>query len=147
VDRDGEEHIVTIDVGASTDVEGVSPGLAAYVARPSMPGPWPGVVVVHEIFAVDDVMRRHADRLAAAGFLAILPDLFSAGGPARCLMSTFRALRSGTGRAYADIEAARRWLVAQPDCTGRTGVIGFCLGGGFALMMANRGEFDASASN
>ena len=71
--------MTTIDPSTSA-VEGTSPGLSAYVARPAGSGPWPGVVVVHEAFAVDDVMRRHADRLASAGFLAILPDLFSAGG-------------------------------------------------------------------
>jgi carboxymethylenebutenolidase len=137
--------MTTIDLSTSA-VEGTSPGLSAYVARPAGSGPWPGVVVVHEAFAVDDVMRRHADRLASAGFLAILPDLFSAGGPVRCLVATMRAMRSGTGRAYADIEAGRQWLAKQQDCTGKTGVIGFCLGGGFALMVANRG-FEVCAPN
>ena len=139
--------MTTIDLSAGTDVAGVSPGLRGYVARPSGSGPWPGVVLVHEAFAVDDVMRRHADRVASAGFLAVLPDLFTNGGPGRCLVATFRALRSGTGRAYADIEAGRLWLLAQPDCTGKTGVLGFCLGGGFALMVANRGQFAACAPN
>ena len=96
--------MTTIDLSTGA-VEGTSPGLSAYMARPTGSGPWPGVVVVHEAFAVDDVMRRHADRLASAGFLAILPDLFSAGGPVRCLVATMRAMRSGTGRAYADIES------------------------------------------
>ncbi len=139
----------TIDLQAETSVAGVSDGLSAYVARPgpSSPEPVPGVVVIHEAFGVDDVMRRQADRLAAAGYLAVLPDLFSQGGQKRCLKSTFAALKSGHGRAYRDIEAARAWLAAQPSCTGRVGVIGFCMGGGFALMTAAGHGFDASSVN
>ena len=122
-------------------------GLKAHVATPPVgAGPWPGVVVLHELFGLDDDIRAHADRLAAAGYLALAPDLFSRGGALRCLQGTFRALMSGEGRAFADIEAARVWLEARPDCTGRVGVIGFCMGGGFALLTAARG-FDASAPN
>ncbi len=40
--------------------------------------------MVHEAFGLDDVMRRQADRLAAAGYLTVAPDLFSAGGARRC---------------------------------------------------------------
>ena len=82
-------------------------------------------------------MRRQTDRMASAGYLAILPDLYSQGGRRRCLRATFTALRSGEGRAYRDIEAARSWLLAQEDCTGKVGVIGFCMGGAFALMAAS----------
>ena len=60
--------------------------------------------------------------------------------------STFRALRSGHGRAYADIEAARAVAVARPESTGRVGVVGFCMGGAFALMTATRG-FEVAAAN
>ncbi|MGH3471270.1 MAG: dienelactone hydrolase family protein [Nocardioidaceae bacterium] len=137
--------MATIDL-STTAVAGISPTLSAYVATPSGDGPWPGVVVVHEIFGIDDVMRRQADRLAAAGYLTVLPDLFSSGGALRCLRATFKALSNGSGRAFCDIEAARVWLQSSPECTGKIGVIGFCMGGGFALLAVNRG-FDVSSVN
>lgn len=122
-----------------------SPHLRAYVARPQGPGPWPGVVVAHEAFGVDDQMRLHADRLARAGYLTVVPDLYSEGGLARCVLGVMRALNAGHGRAFTDLAAGRDWLRAQADCTGKVGVIGFCLGGGFAIATAP--EFDAAAPN
>jgi carboxymethylenebutenolidase len=109
-------------------------------------GPWPAVVVLHESFGLIDDIRQQADRLAAAGYLAVAPDLFSAGGYARCVRATFRSLLRGDGEAFEDIEAVRGWVRERPDCTGRVGVIGFCMGGGFALLTAGRG-FDVSAAN
>ncbi len=124
-----------------------APGLRAHLAVPPVgTGPWPGVVVLHEVFGLTVDVRQQADRLAAAGYLAVAPDLYSAGGAVRCLRSTFRALTSGEGDAFGDIEATRAWLAGRDDCTGRIGVLGFCLGGGFALLGATRG-FDASAPN
>ena len=119
----------------------------AHLAVPPVgDGPWPGVVVLHESFGLNDDIRQQADRLAAAGYLALAPDLFSDGGRLRCLRATFRAAMSGRGKAFDDIETARTWLAGHESCTGRVGVIGFCLGGGFALLTAARG-FDASAPN
>lgn len=125
---------------------GGSQPLRGYLAQPSGKGPWPGVVMVHEVFGIDDVMRRQADRLAAAGYVALMPDLFSAGGVRRCLVSTMRAMTSGRGRAFADIETGRATLMQSEDCTGKVGVIGFCMGGGFALLGASRG-FDVASPN
>jgi dienelactone hydrolase len=122
-------------------------GLKAHLAVPAVgDGPWPGVVVLHESFGLGADIRQQAGRLAAAGYLALAPDLYSAGGYWRCMRATFRSLTAGHGKAFDDIEAARRWLEDRPDCTGRVGVIGFCMGGGFALATAARG-FDASAPN
>jgi carboxymethylenebutenolidase len=119
----------------------------AHVSVPPVgSGPWPGVVVIHEIFGVNDDIREQAARLAAAGYLAMAPDLYRGKGMRRCLLATFKALRAGRGRPFDDIEAARRELASRDDCTGRVGVIGFCMGGGFALLTAARG-FDAAAPN
>jgi carboxymethylenebutenolidase len=104
------------------------------------------VVVLHESFGLNDDIRQQADRLAAAGYLAVAPDLYSGGGYWRCVRATFRALSMGSGKAFDDIDAARTWLGGRPDCTGRVGVLGFCMGGGFALATAARG-FDVAAPN
>jgi carboxymethylenebutenolidase len=116
------------------------------VAPPTGTGPWPAVVVVHEALGVTDDIREIAGRFAAAGYLTLAPDLFTDGGAVRCLKATFRALMRGEGKAFDDLDAARTWLSARPDCTGRVGIAGFCLGGGFALLAASRG-FDVAAPN
>lgn len=121
--------------------------LVAHLAVPAVgDGPWPGVVVVHEAFGLNDDIRSHADRFAAAGYLAVAPDLYTAGGTFRCLRATFRTMIAGHGPAFDDLEAARRFLLDRAECSGKVGVIGFCLGGGFALVAATRG-FDVSAPN
>jgi carboxymethylenebutenolidase len=127
-------------------VDGGSRGLRGYLAIPDGDGPWPGLVAIHEAYGLNDVVRRQADRLAAAGYLTVAPNLYSDGGAARCVMSTFRAMLTGQGKAISDIDAVRDYLGTRDDCTGRIGVIGFCMGGGFALVTANRG-FEAAASN
>ncbi|GAA1075080.1 dienelactone hydrolase family protein [Nocardiopsis metallicus] len=55
------------------------------MARPEGNGPWPGAVVAHEAFGVDEQMRLHADRMARAGYLTVVPDLYSDGGMLRCV--------------------------------------------------------------
>jgi carboxymethylenebutenolidase len=110
----------------------------------SGPAPWPGVVVVHDAAGVSDDTRLIADRFATAGYLAVAPNLYSRGGVARCVRAVFQQLMAGTGQAHDDLDAARRHLAHRSDCTGKVGVVGFCMGGGFALLAATR-DFDASA--
>jgi carboxymethylenebutenolidase len=129
----------------AADRDGSQP-LRGYLASPAGTGPWPAVVMIHEIFGLDDVMRGHADRLAGFGYLTLAVDLFSAGSTARCLVATMTAMIRGRGRAFADISAGHDYLAGSPECTGKIGVIGFCIGGGFALLTANNG-FDAAAVN
>lgn len=125
---------------------GGSRNLRGYLATPAGDGPFPGVVMIHEAFGLTDQMRRHAHRLADAGYLTLAVDLYSDGGPRRCLVGTMKSMMTGEGRVFADIAAARLWLQASPLSNGRTGVIGFCMGGGFALLAASDG-FDAASVN
>jgi len=121
--------------------------LRGLLGVPAGEGPFPAVVVVHEIFGIDAAMREHVERLVGLGYLVLMPDLFSRGGARRCLVATFRALRAGEGPAFDDIEAARAQLLARPDARGSAGVIGFCMGGGFALLLAGSGGYRAAAVN
>jgi carboxymethylenebutenolidase len=120
--------------------------LGAYLGLPRGDGPWPGVVVIQDALGLTDDIREQADRLAAAGYLAFAPDLYSGRG-IRCVIATLQASRSGQGTVYEDIEAARQLLSGREDCTGQVGIIGFCMGGGFALLSAPRYDFAAAAVN
>jgi carboxymethylenebutenolidase len=119
-----------------------------YLAVPTAgPGPWPAVVVIHEAFGLNDDIRAKADELAARGYLALAPDLFDGKSWIRCIRSAFGQLRAGRGPVFDALDAARAFLAARPDCTGKAGVIGFCLGGGFALLCAPRPGFDVASVN
>lgn len=118
-----------------------------FLAVPDGAGPWPGVVVIHDVGGLTDDIRRACRRMADAGFLALAPNLFHRGERLRCVVGMVRSLKSGTGRAVDDIVAARDRLAGDPRCTGRVGAVGFCTGGGFCLMLAPSGTFDAVAPN
>ena len=117
--------------------------LKGAVARPKDGGgPHPGVIVVHEAYGDQPEMRSVCDKFAAYGYVAVMPDLFSIGGPrAICAARAMLESASGrTGRVSGYIDDARAWLAEQEDVDGqRIGVIGFCMGGAFALAYVGSG--------
>jgi len=114
---------------------------AFYVAPPGE-GPTPGVVVLHESLGLRDDIKRIARRFADAGYAAVAPNLYTGGLRPLCIARVLRDVVAGGEETVSLIGEVHAWLAARPEVdAGRIGVIGFCLGGGFALAAATREEF------
>ena len=125
---------------------------AAYVARPDHANA-PAIVVIQEIFGVNAVMRAIADKFAAAGFLAICPDLFWRIEPGIDITDGSEAEWKRAFELYnaCDVDNSVRDLAAtitaarsHPACSGKVGSVGFCLGGLLAYLTATRTDVDAA---
>ena len=115
------------------------PLMQAFFATPAGAGPFPGVVVIHEIFGLNDNIRDIAGRFANEGYAALAVDLLSSASRAICMARIFyglliRPLKNGV---VGDLQAALDYLASLPkvDRT-RLGAIGFCMGGSYALQLA-----------
>jgi carboxymethylenebutenolidase len=117
-----------------------------YLVLPSS-GYGPGIVVLQEIFGVNDFLRSVADWYAARGFVALCPDLFwrqergvELSDKSESDWQKAFALYAGLdeARAVDDSAAAVVFLRKHPACNGKVGAVGFCLGGNLAYLLSVR---------
>ena len=123
---------------------GPLPALPVVLAVP--PGARRGIVVLHEIFGREPEIDRVVQRCADAGWAAIAPDLFSTGWKPACIRQAFQAVATGRGPLVDQVLRARDHLAADAGLTSaHMAVIGFCIGGGFALAVGP--SFAATSTN
>jgi carboxymethylenebutenolidase len=138
--------------GQSMSINTPDGAFSAYVATPAATKA-PAVVVLQEIFGVNAVMRQTCDTLASQGFLAVCPDLFWRIEPGiditdqseaewKHALELYNAFDADRG--MTDIAATIDSIRARPDCSGKVGAVGYCLGGLLAYLAATRTDSDAS---
>jgi carboxymethylenebutenolidase len=113
--------------------------LQAYLARPAGGENLPGVIIIHEIYGLNDNMRDIARRFAREGYIALAVDLFSHGNRAMCMLRViFDMLKNPLqSLSMSDLDSSVRLLKDQAGIDPeQIGVIGFCMGGGYALAFA-----------
>jgi carboxymethylenebutenolidase len=126
-------------MASSTQTVSFSSGkstLEAYLATPEGVGPFPGVVVIHEIFGLNDNIRDVARRFANEGYVALAVDLFAGRNRMVCMFRFMGGMftNSLNHQGIKDLKAALTYLTQQPGVDAqRLGAIGFCMGGGFAI--------------
>lgn len=130
----------------------------AYLAPPdtgSTGGPGPLIVMLHEIYGVTDWVRETADMFAERGYLVAAPDMFWRLEPNfeadhRDSAQRDQGLRYrgmiDRDKAVDDIAATIATFRSRPDCNGKVGVTGFCMGGTLTYLAAARLEIDAAVA-
>lgn len=126
----------------------------AYVAEPAG-GKGPGILVIQEIFGVNDVMRGLCDAYAAQGYVAICPDLFWRQEPGVNISDksdedwakAFQLYQGfSEAKGVEDLTATLQFLRSYKGVTGKVGSVGYCLGGKLAYLMATRSDADCNVS-
>ena len=130
--------------GEWVKVKNGSREVQTWIVYPEVKDKATAVVVIHEIFGLTDWVRLTADEVAAAGYIAIAPDLLSGMGPGGGGTESLPG-RDGVTRAVrdlppeqvlADLDAVVAHVAKLPACNGKVAVCGFCWGGGQAFTYA-----------
>ena len=128
----------TADTGHSGPMRTVTLSSACLVL-PDGPGLYPGVVVVHEAFGLNDNIRGICRRFAEEGYAALGVDLFKGRSHALCMARMFAGAMAGNLNYYGvpALKAALGQLASHPEIdAARSGAAGFCLGGSIVLTWA-----------
>jgi carboxymethylenebutenolidase len=120
-----------------------------YVFQPPGTGPWPAVIMYMDAMAVRPDLKSMAQRLAAHGYVAVLPNLFYRSGPLAPIDANvfvkpgperdrvFGLIHSINGPlVMSDTAAVMEYLDTNPSVRGQVGTVGYCMGGGYALRAA-----------
>jgi carboxymethylenebutenolidase len=119
--------------------------MRSLVSRPAAPGAYPGLVLYSEIFQITGPIRRMAAFLAANGYVVATPEIYHEIEPAGTVLAYDQAgadkgnankVGKEIGAFDSDARAALDYLSGRPDCTGRLGVMGICIGGHLAFRAA-----------
>lgn len=126
---------------AMTTVSRDEAEIPVLLVSPDDEAPAPGVVLIHDINGANDFYRDIARRLAMAGYVVALPNLFHREGPPdgegrEAVLA--RAQRARQADQLGDLEAVATWLLGQDACDGTLGVVGFCMGGTLTFLLAAR---------
>lgn len=109
------------------------------LVQPEGEGSFPGLIVIHEIFGLNDNIRGIASRFAEQGYAALAVDLFSNRSRALCMVQLIQGMlfRPLNNAMLSDLQSAFAFLQKQPNVDPRRiGAVGFCMGGGYALQLA-----------
>ena len=125
----------------------------AYLAKPAK-GSGPGLILLQEIFGVNDYMKSMAEQFAAEGYVVLVPDLFwriqpgivLGFGEADFAKALEYAARLDLQRAMNDVASTIEALRRLPEHVGGVGAIGYCLGGKLAMLAAARTDIDCAVS-
>src|SRR5512147_382449 len=113
--------------------------MESFFVKPEGPGPFPGLVVIHEAFGLNDNIRGIASRFAEQGYASLAVDLFSHRNRVLCMLQAFHGMliRPLHNPMLADLSSSIHFLQNQPGVDAeRIGAVGFCMGGGYALQLA-----------
>jgi carboxymethylenebutenolidase len=125
------EQMVTISSKGST--------FEGYLAQPEGAGPFPAIVVIHEIFGLNDNIKDIARRFASEGYITLAVDLFAGRNRTICMLRFMSQmiLTPLKNDSIENLKDALTFLAGRTDVDAdRLGAIGFCLGGGFAIAWA-----------
>ena len=110
--------------------------LMGYLARNPEAGPQPAVIVIQEWWGLNDHIKDVTNRFAAAGYVALAPDLYHGQVATEPDEARKLAMELGMGDAVGEIQSAMAYLRAQDYTTEQIGILGFCMGGGLVLQTA-----------
>lgn len=118
--------------------KGKSGGVDGFLSRPTAEGKWPAVVIGHEWWGLVDWSREFNRMLAAEGFVALTPDLYHGKTAGDHESAARLKAELDDNKAAQEIIDAVPFLKSLPYISDKVGVIGFCMGGGLALLAACR---------